>query len=66
MKWKTLVLAFLLVAATATVSITASTILTSCSNLSSMATFDSNKLLFDINCTTMGGGDPLPGGGIPT
>jgi len=62
MKWKILLFVFLL--ATAAVSIAATSLITVCSN--SMNSFDLSNLLLDGGFTPTGGGDPLPGGGIPT
>ncbi|MCW3984807.1 MAG: hypothetical protein NWE91_00100 [Candidatus Bathyarchaeota archaeon] len=62
MKWKILLFVFLLAAAA--VSIAATSISTVCSN--SMNSFDLSNLLLDGGFTPTGGGDALPGGGIPT
>ena len=64
MKWKILLFVFLLVTAAAAVSIAATSLRTVCSN--SMNSFDLSNLLLDGGFTPTGGGDPLPGGGIPT
>ncbi|MCK4478551.1 hypothetical protein KAU88_08515 [Candidatus Bathyarchaeota archaeon] len=62
MKWKILLFVCLLVAAA--VSIAATSLRTVPSN--SMNSFDLSNLLLDGGFTPTGGGDPLPGGGIPT
>lgn len=64
MKWKILLLAFLLIAAATTVNLFAAPIY-SC--VSTLATYDSSRLVLDGdgNSTSTGGGDPVPGGGIP-
>ncbi len=64
MKWKILFFVFFLVA-TATVSIAATQVSTAGSKLSNIASFDFNNLALDGLITPNGGGDPLPGGGIP-
>ncbi len=66
MKWKTLVFAFFLVAAAVavTVNVAATPIFAACLNLRIDA-FDLSNLLLDGGAVPTGGGDPLPGGGIP-
>ena len=66
MKWKILLFALLLVAAAAVITLASSPILTVCSNLSTTGIFDFGNLLLDGGFTPTGGGDPVPGGGIPT
>lgn len=65
MKWKILLCAFLLIAAATIITAAASPILTACSNLGTMDIFDFGSLLLDGSFTPTGGGDPVPGGGIP-
>jgi hypothetical protein len=64
MKWTILLIALLLVSAATLVSTFAAPIK---SSLSRVATFNPSSLTleFDGNDTTNGGGDPVPGGGIP-
>lgn len=66
MKWKVLLFAFLLIATAVAISITATFVLSGCLNSGIMDAFDFNNLLLDGGFTPTGGGDPLPGGGIPT
>ncbi|MDH5447815.1 MAG: hypothetical protein OEY24_04455 [Candidatus Bathyarchaeota archaeon] len=65
MKWKILFCAFLLIATAAVITAAASPILTVCSNLDTANIFDFDSLLLDGGFTPTGGGDPVPGGGIP-
>ena len=65
MKWKILFCAFLLIVAATVITAAASPVLTVCSNLDSAIIFDFDSLLLDGGSTPTGGGDPVPGGGIP-
>jgi len=66
LKWKVLLFVFFLATVATSIGITATSILTLSSN--SINSFDLSSLALDGdgNATTTGGGDPLPGGGIPT
>lgn len=65
MKWKIILCAFFLIAAAAVITLASSPIITVCSNLNTESTFDFGTLLLDGGFMPLGGGDPVPGGGIP-
>jgi len=66
LKLKVLFLVVVLAAATATISIAATSLSNVCAKVSSLASFDYASLILGGNFTTNGDGDPVPGGGIPT
>lgn len=59
MRLKILLLALVLIATANAITIVATSIMNLCSNLFSTITFDLKDLVLD------GGGDTVPGGGIP-
>jgi hypothetical protein len=59
LRWKILLLALALIVAANAITIAATPILTHCFNLFNTTTFDLKNIVLD------GGGDPVPGGGIP-
>jgi hypothetical protein len=65
LKWKILFCAFLLIAAATIITAAESPVLTVCSYLDSSSIFDFDNLLLDGGSAPTGGGDPVPGGGIP-
>jgi len=64
MKWKVLLFVFFLATAATAASIATTSTGIVCSN--NINSFDPSNLLLDGNFSPTGGGDPLPGGGIPT
>lgn len=65
MKWRVLFLAFVLLATTSALVEALTNVSTICWNLISKASSDFGELLLDGGITPTGGGDPIPGGGIP-
>ena len=65
LKWKILLVATALIFAANAIVVAATPILSVCSKSIGTVTFDLNNIVLDGVVTPNGGGDPVPGGGIP-
>jgi hypothetical protein len=65
LRLKILLVAAALIVAASSVIVAATPILSICSKSISAPTFDLNDMVLDGVVTPNGGGDPVPGGGIP-
>jgi len=65
LRWKILLVAAALIFAANTIIVAATPILNICSKSISTISFDLKGIVLDGVVTPNGGGDPVPGGGIP-